>query len=61
MLIFCATSIDLSLVGVDRLMHTTVLWSLYRSTYVTWHAQLITGGYWRSKILLHACTCWWQL
>jgi len=40
MLIFCATSIYLSLVGVDRLMLTTVLRLLCGATCVTRHAQL---------------------
>ena len=34
---------------------------LYRSTCVSYHPQLRTGGFCRSKILLPACPCWWQL
>ena len=37
---------------------TTVLRPLYRSTCVTWHHLLRTGGFCWCKVLLPACPCW---
>ena len=39
---------------------TTVLQPLYRSTCVSQHLQLRTGGFCCCKVLLPACRCWWQ-
>jgi len=39
---------------------TIVLWPLYRSTSVSRHLQLRTGGFCWSKVLLPACPCWRQ-
>ena len=38
----------------------TVLQPLYRSTCVSWHLQLRTGGFRWCKVLLPTCPCWWQ-
>ena len=37
-----------------------VLWPFYRSTCVTRHRQLRTGGFCWCKVLLPICPCWWQ-
>ena len=37
-----------------------VLRPLYRSTSVSRHLQLRTGGFWWCKVLQPACPCWWQ-
>jgi len=37
-----------------------VLRPLYRSTCVSRHLQLRTGGFCWCKVLLPACHCWWQ-
>ena len=39
---------------------TTVLWPVYRSTCVSWHLQLRTGGFCSCKVFLPTCRCWWQ-
>ena len=36
---------------------TTVLWPLYRSTCVSWHLQLRTGGFCQCKVLLPLRPC----
>jgi len=36
-------------------------WPLYRTTCISRHSQLRTGGFCWSKVLLPACRCWWQL
>ena len=38
-----------------------ILWPLYRSTCVSRHTQLRTGGFCWSKVLLPTCPCWQQL
>jgi len=40
---------------------TTILQPLYRTTCISWHLQLRTGGFHWSKLLLPACSCWLQL
>jgi len=40
---------------------TTVLWPLYRTTCVSRHPQLRTGGFCWSRVLLPTRPCWWQL
>ena len=37
--------------------HTAVLWPLYKSTRVSRHLQLRSGGFCWSKVLLAACLC----
>ena len=37
---------------------TTVLQVLYRSTCISWHFQLRTGGFCWCEVLLPACPCW---
>ena len=39
---------------------TTVLQPLHRLTCISWHLQLWTGVFYWCKVLLPACTCWWQ-
>jgi len=39
----------------------TILQPLYRTTCVSRHPQLRTGGFCWSKALLLASPCWWQL
>ena len=39
---------------------TTVLWPVYRSTCVSWHLKLRTGGFCSCKVFLPTCRCWWQ-
>jgi len=36
---------------------TTVLWPVYRSTCVSWHLQLRTGGFCSCKVFLPTCQC----
>ena len=36
---------------------TTIWWPLYRSTWVSLHLQLRTGGFFWCKVLLPACLC----
>jgi len=40
--------------------HTTVLRPLYRSTGISRHLQLRTGGFCWCKVLLPGCPCWRQ-
>jgi len=40
---------------------TTIFWPLYRTTCISQHPQLRTGGFCWSKILLPVCPCWRQL
>ena len=40
---------------------TTILRPLYRTTYISRHPQLRTGGFCWSKVLLPTCPCWRQL
>jgi len=39
---------------------TTILWPLYRSTCISQHLQLRTGGFCWCNVLLLACPCWLQ-
>ena len=41
----------------DHTTTTTILWSLYRTTCVSWHHQLRTGEFCRSKALPATCSC----
>jgi len=40
------------MVKLHTIRTTIVLWQRYTSTYVPWHAQLRTGGFFGSKDLL---------
>jgi len=40
---------------------TTILWPLYRTTCISQHSQLRTGGFCWSEVLLHECPCSRQL
>ena len=38
----------------------TILQPLYRTTDISQHPHLRTEGYCQNKVLLPACSCWWQ-
>jgi len=46
--------------GVSNNQRTAVLRPLCRSTCVSRHLQLRTGGFCWCRVLLPACPCWWQ-
>jgi len=57
------SKIQMWLSYISYIHHTTpnqppILWPLYRSTCISWHLQLRTGGFCWCKVLLPTCPCW---
>ena len=46
---------------VYDILPTAIVRPLYRTTCVSWHPRLTTGGFCWNKGLMLACPCWWQL
>ena len=54
------TTWHIAVINFKQDQPTTVLRKLYRSTCVSWHLQLRTGGFCWCRVLLPACPCWRQ-